>query len=219
MNEELYSITPGKRTSPYLKGRRNLIILGIIVVFGALCAIVGYSFWHSTTYSATVSLTYTPVSATATLDGSPIQSGNTKVKPGTHTITIKKDGFATQSSSIVATKDQTNTVNVVLVSNSPSTADWYLNNPADQTINEAIGADTAAAAADQLQATFPVSSILPLTGPSYSVDYGASPDKNGQFAIFITYYTVAGKQDALNAIQSLGYNPSDYEVIYTDGTQ
>lgn len=219
MNEELYNITPGKRASSYVKWRRNLIIVGIIVIFGGLFAFVGYSFWHSNTYSATILLTYTPTSAVATINGEPIQSGKTKVKPGTYTIMIKKDGFASQSSSVVATKDQTNTVSVSLLSNNPSTADWYNNNPADQTINESLGAQSAAAAADQLQATFPVSSILPLAGPSYEVDYGASPDKNGQFAIFITFYTVTGKQDALDAIQALGYSASDYETIYTDGTK
>jgi hypothetical protein len=219
MNEELYNITPTKTRVPYIKWRRNLIIFAGIIVFVGVLAVAGYNIWYNSVYSATISLTYAPTSATATINDKPIQSGQTKVKPGTYEVVIKKDGFATNSSTVNASKGQTSTITVSLLSNDASTADWYANNPGDQTINEAVGAANAETSESQLEATFPVSKILPLTGPTYAADYGSSPDKTGQFAIFITYYTDTGKQDALDAIRSLGYNTSDYEIIYTDGAQ
>lgn len=61
-----------------------------------------------------------------------------------------------------------------------------------------------------------IAKILPLSGPTYNVTFTDSPDKSS-YILVITYYTDTGKQDALSAIQSLNYNPSDYEITYING--
>jgi len=68
------------------------------------------------------------------------------------------------------------------------------------------------------QAFLPIVKDLPLDGQTFSINYGNSPDKTDAYALFVTYYTNTGQQDALNALQTLGYNPSNYEIIYTNAT-
>jgi len=58
-----------------------------------------------------------------------------------------------------------------------------------------------------------IASILPLDGPTYRVVLQTSTTKEDSYALFITYYGDAGKQDALEAIRSLGFEPNDYEII------
>ncbi|MDB5167002.1 MAG: hypothetical protein JWN26_147 [Candidatus Saccharibacteria bacterium] len=214
---DFYNTEPIKVVSKYNKRRIWLIAFAFFVVFVGVLLISGYYIWYNNTYNATISLSYAPVSAAATMDGKPINAGDTKVEPGSYTIVVKKSGFTDNTSTVVAKKDQSTPVIIALTPNSPSTASWYSNNPQDQKINEAIGAKNAASSAVELQDTFPVANVLPLTGPSYQADYGTSPTKKGQFAIFVTYYTTTGQQDARDALVSLGYNPSDYEIIYING--
>jgi hypothetical protein len=64
-----------------------------------------------------------------------------------------------------------------------------------------------------------ISEILPLSGPTYLVDFNDSVSEQNTAALVITYYTSTGQEDALTALQSLGYNPSNYQITYIDGTQ
>lgn len=59
---------------------------------------------------------------------------------------------------------------------------------------------------------------LPLTSITYRITYGNSPTNKSTYALFVDMYESTGKQDALSAIQSFGYNPADFEIIYTDKT-
>jgi len=58
---------------------------------------------------------------------------------------------------------------------------------------------------------------LPLAGPSYYITTTNSKVTEGGTALLVTYYTVNGQQNALNALQSLGFNPAEYEIIYQNG--
>jgi len=55
---------------------------------------------------------------------------------------------------------------------------------------------------------------LPLAGESYRITYTASPTKIGNYALEVTYYEVIGQKDALGALRSLGFDPSNYEIVY-----
>ena len=81
-----------------------------------------------------------------------------------------------------------------------------------QSLNDQAYDDSQA----QMLKDFPIVKILPLVGPyeTYRVDYGVSPTKPGQTAVYITYLGNDDKQAALDAIKKAGYNPDDYEIIY-----
>jgi len=61
-----------------------------------------------------------------------------------------------------------------------------------------------------------ISSILPLQGPTYRIVLQPSTTKEGSYALAITTYSVAGRQDALQALRALEYKPEDYEIVYID---
>jgi len=65
-----------------------------------------------------------------------------------------------------------------------------------------------------VEVDFPLGLDLPLTGPNFSIDY---TQENSKYTVFITYYTEAGKQEALDALISLGYNPAEYTITYQAG--
>lgn len=58
-----------------------------------------------------------------------------------------------------------------------------------------------------------IAKILPLSGLNYKIIYDKANNKSG-YKLIITYYSEAGKKEALDAITSLGYNPASYEIAY-----
>jgi len=112
-------------------------------------------------------------------------------------------------------------VGLVLGSNSPSTVNWYQTHPGDQQLSQVIGGKNFDLAAKRQSQKNPLIKSLPFVDQLYRVDYGQSqkhtsdPDAVG---IYITYYSQAGKQQALDWIKFKGFDPSKLEIIYKDKT-
>jgi hypothetical protein len=64
----------------------------------------------------------------------------------------------------------------------------------------------------------PLISKLPLdVSPAFIIDYGASvkyPDDPTKIAIYIFSANPSNKHDAISSIYFLGYDPSDYEIVF-----
>lgn len=197
---------------------RKKLLIGVVVAFFVIAiGVISYIAWYKSTYSAALSLIYTPASAIATANGQTVQSGTTAMKPGTYTIIIKKSGFSTSTNKVTLTKNNTSTVTAILASNSPETSGWYNSHPADQSIKERIGAINSTNASSNLQQNFKVANILPPNGPDYSISYGTSPDHQGQYALYISYTGGSqGQQDAVSVVSNQGYNAYNYEIVWTD---
>lgn len=209
----LNNIQQGWRAlSPRIKGVIN--ILTVLVIFVGIPTSL---YLYNTVYSATINLTFAPKSATATIGSQKAGSGDNKVKPGTYTVTIMKDGFTTYTETITVSEKQTVSISAVLESNDPSTANWYQEHTEDYSISQSIGDSAADAAVDYVTNDFPIANDLPIVGlyNSYRVDYGKSPTASGRYALYISYQTDAYKQEALNAIRDAGYDIAQYEVIYS----
>lgn len=200
---------------------RWLIIAAPVVIIFIL---IGFATHDHIVLTATVELSFTPSSATATLNGKTYKNGEHKIKPGKYDVKIQKDGFASYSGSFTVKANENQYVGVALKSNSAKTADYYDNNMDDAMRREGINDRRAnAEAVDQLK-KYPIIKILPLivseyTGNyseyiEYRIDYGNSPTKAGSLAIFITDKTGGNEQRAKDLLRSKGYNPDDYEIIY-----
>lgn len=197
--------------------RRNILISIIIAFFIIGMVAIIYVAWYKNTHTATLNLLYTPASAAATANGVVVSAGNTQLVPGTYTVVIKKSGFNTYTDKIILAKNSSQTVTAALVSNSPSTSNWYTTHPSDQRIKERIGAISSEYASNEIHNYFQIATVLPLNGRDYSVNYGTSPDHSGQYALYISYTGgPKGQQDAVNTINNMGYNAYNYEIVWTD---
>lgn len=194
---------------------RGIVIVALIVVAFIIVPLVLYS--QNLIYSSTINLKFAPKSATATIGSSGARFGDNKVRPGTYTVTIAKKGFATYTEKVTVKDGQTVAIAAALVSNDPSTADWYQTHTEDYSIAQSIGDDAADQAHADMKREFPIAQALPIVGlySTYRVDYGKSQTRTGKYAVYISYQTEADKQKAIQAVKDAGYNLSDYEVIYT----
>ena len=115
---------------------RELIITLLI---GILTFWVGWTIYYYSTYSAVISLSFTPSSATATLNNLPAKSGDNRVKPGDYDVKIAMDGFTTYTTKVSVKTNETKLVYVALESNSADTANYYSDNPDEAMKREGIG--------------------------------------------------------------------------------
>ena len=201
--------------------RLKFIILAIIIFVVGIASYATMHIVRSNTYSAHVSLSVAPLSSIVTVNGNVVKGTLLAVKPGKVTVVVSKSGFATQSQTVTTSKGKTSDITVALISNSPSTANWYLNHPADQQELEVITGKNYNAAVQQSIQRLPLVASLPFIDLYYRVDYGQSvahPNDPNAVAIYITYYSQDGKQQALDWLKFKGYDPATLEIIYTDKT-
>jgi|GEM_PF-1453093 len=167
-------------------------------------------------YSATITLTYAPKSSDVKIGSTQGVFGDNDVQPGTYKVVISKKGFDTYTEEVTVTYGQKVSVEAALVSNDPSTANWYQTHTEDYTIAQGITDRKADKQYANMIETFPIAKDLPIVGlySAYRVDYGVSPTEQGKLAVYITSQTEAYKQQAIAAVQAKGYDLANYEVVY-----
>jgi hypothetical protein len=173
-------------------------------------------------FSAKLNIVVTPKDSVATVNGKKITPSILRVKPGSYTIKVTRTGFTDYSATVTATKGVTKFVGVALIPNSPQTANWYTNNPADQLKNQQISSQNFDIQSEALTKSNPLIQNLPFIDErsNYRIDYGFSklhPDDTNAVAIYIT--TNAGdqtaKDGALGWLHFMGYDPAKLEIIYS----
>jgi len=168
-------------------------------------------------YTAKINLLVAPAESKILINGQGRGSGLIRVKPGKYKITVTMSGFSTYTITVNALKGQTKLVGAVLVSNSPTTANWYYNHPSDEKIAEGISSKANMAASQQAVQTVPLIQLLPFTGPGfeYQINYGSEPGSSSAIPIiYITAQSQQAQQDALAWIRTVGYNPSKMTIQY-----
>ena len=200
----------------YTGTNKRTVIIVTIIVTTVLLGVLGFLTIQHIKKTATITIEYAPVSATAFINNKKASKDN-KVEPGTYEVVIKKDGFRTNTQKVTVKNKEIKTVLAVLSPNSDSTKDWYSNNEEDQNMAQYIFDSKAAEDAAAAASSFKISSILPYIGPKYSyrIDYGVSKKKKSKQAVYISYYTDSGKKAAQDYIVSKGYKLEDYEIIYS----
>lgn len=190
-----------------------LVVFIIVFVF-----LIYYSIRQST-YTAKIDLLVAPASSKILINGHGRGSGTINAKPGTYKITVSMTGFSADTVTISVAKNQTKSVGIVLVSDSPSTEGWYLNHPSDEKIAEGISSKQNVAAAQQAVSSVPLIKLLPFTGPNfeYQINYGSKTGSNSPIPIiYITAQSQQADQDALAWIRSVGYDPSKMTIEYVN---
>ncbi|MBQ3310046.1 PEGA domain-containing protein [Candidatus Saccharibacteria bacterium] len=171
-----------RRTLSYFprKGRRwiinnsikkRLIIVAIITfIIAAIAAIIIAVYFQIN--SATLKLHVAPSFATITINDDPTSRGNKHLRPGNYTVTISAEGFSPYSESITLEAGETKELVVGLISNDPSTANYYETHPEDAEIYTWAASIDFSKKSQQQLADYPILNYLPLKNSSYSIGTG-----------------------------------------------
>ena len=151
------------------------------------------------------------------LDGKKIKSGINQTEPGKHSIVVKHNDFTTHKSIV---ESKLNKIVPLPIGLEPSTAAgvaWKQKNGDEYTKLQAIGDQNfeseSKAAVDQ----YPIISELPKDmSPLFRIDYGISKKypSSEKIALYVSSRNPVEKQNALSYIYGMGYDPSDYEIIF-----
>ena len=102
--------------------------------------------------------------------------------------------------------------------------DWYLSHEEDQMILNTIGGEQAVRESQEYSKNYPISTILPIIYADYDkewnyteyrIDGGDFDECSKDFCVKITDVTGGNEDAAMQKIRDSGFNPDDYEVIYS----
>ncbi|HUD03715.1 MAG TPA: PEGA domain-containing protein [Patescibacteria group bacterium] len=201
-----------------MMGRKKLLI--IIIVISAVLFVSVFIFNAIRNSSKdTIILTVAPKKSSIIMDAhTVIHPGTIKVAPGNHTINVTYSGFASTEKSFTTTKNQVINVWVALSPNSPVGNNFISSNQNEFLEVEKIAGQEFDQGANQIANLYPIIKKLPYDiFPIFRIDYGASkkyPNNPTRIALYISVTHPSDKQDALITIYDMGYDPSDYEIIF-----
>lgn len=162
-----------------------------------------------------VTISAVPRDASVTINGKVASSGTHWLIPGNYTVTASKEGFKQRTKTVIATKDKKqNAVALSLAPQSEKAQKWAEANERAYKANEAYGAIEARANGEYFRVQHPIASVLPYTDPYFTLAYEAQPDNS----IVLTVATTSPRYRylAIEKLRELGYNPSDFRVMFTD---
>lgn len=198
-----------------MNNKNKLLVAGSILLF-LFVVLITLSFTQS---SKNLSIEVAPDSADLTLDGKKISSGDISVSVGSHTIKASMAGFGTVTKKVdVSTK----IVSVALLLD-PTTQeglDFLKSHPKEQLHRESIGGKNTEDRAREIAKKTPLIKYLPFIDREFRIDYGASANNRADTtasAIYVTYYSASGKQQAIDWIKFKGFDPNLLELFYIDG--
>lgn len=201
-----------------MMARKRLWVLTVLVLIGG-AIILAFITRSNSKNSSSIELVVAPSDSSMKIDGKEVKSGLIKLAPGRHLVSAQRTGFITQQEDITLANKESRFVGMVLVSNSPDTADWYKTHDADlvQSINNRLFDQTS----KDVTKSNPLLKLLPHIGPAltYRIDYGvpSAASKTGEPAIYIRYRTELDKQSALKWIKDQEADPASLDIVYVPG--
>jgi len=195
---------------------RKLIytILGLC----ALLALMTLLFRGALHQTGTVKLTKVPSEMALTIDGKTASGSTFTLSTGTHKIAGKFDGFTDKTIKINVKSGQTITSEFFLDVKDNVGYAWLINHPLEGALTSGKSSKEFDKNSEKALKDTPFIRELPQYGPNFRIDYGNSlkrPTDSSAVAIYIQASTPIGRQNALDLIRQLTYDPSDMEIIFT----
>lgn len=198
---------------------RNKILPLVILVVIVVAGLTVFSLMKP---KPDVDFVFSPSVSKAVVDGKKgVKQGKVYLAPGKHTVKVSFPGFADKSQTFSVTASSVQKVTVLLIPNSQAGYDWLNAHPSEGALRENIGSQNYLSEDQQRLKKYPIIKDLPHVDNFYRIDSGKSqmhPNDSTAVAIYITFYSEEGKQQALQWMSFKGYNPADYEIIYQDKT-
>ncbi|MFS8119594.1 MAG: PEGA domain-containing protein [Microcoleus sp.] len=194
------------------------IWLIILVVIGLL-GFASWQVWLRLSHG-TLQLTASPTDVIVTIDNTKkTNAGAISLVAGKHTIEVSRDSFKSVRFDMTITADKTVSKDVFLdFTDATSAASWAAQNPVQAQEREAQAGKSITDSGNKLMTSDPILNQLPHQAPSYIINYGTSvkhPDDPNAIALYIYTAAADAKAKAMTWMESQGFNPSTYEIIYS----
>jgi len=191
---------------------RWLLIGGIVSFILIIVAISVGNIIYGNMYSATLYLLVAPSDSKILMNGEPITNGERKIKPGNYEIEISREGFDTETKSILVESGELDEVFIALTSNDPSTADWYDTHEEDAGVVEAILNQEYSEAAEKMEEKYDIVDDLPVYNYSYILGYGTCADDGGPDFCVVIRAEFGYRDEAVKYLQDTGKDLGKYYV-------
>lgn len=206
--------------NPEQQSLKPYVALAIFIAI-VVGVILGINYYSNHFGTIIVTEIYPPDATVQIDDKKPGKAGRIKTTPGDHTLKVSRNGFKDSTIKVIIQQDEKKRVCKLLEPNAEAGFIWMRKHPKEVARGEGCaGEETANNAQKALERT-PIIAKLPFIDQLYRIDYGKSekyPNDNLATAIYITYYSEAGKAQALEIIKFWGYDPASLEIIYRSST-
>lgn len=205
----------------YLRKYRWAILAGLV----CLCVVIAGGVWLLQQRQAKeragklpVAVTVVPSDATVTLsNGTKLRSkGDSYVKAGVYTVSVKKKGFVSHAQELIVSKETVPYVYVGLEGNSKQAKEWQQRHIRDYQQLELLTVRKNRTYNAKFKTANPIVRVLPIKDPYYTVDY-RSPD-GAAIELMIWGTSPKNRQAALDAVRAKGFDPTDYTITYENFT-
>lgn len=161
-----------------------------------------------------VTIYVVPKDAKITVDGNNAKAGKVFLTKDKHTIKAKKTGFKDTSETITL-GEETRNVYLLLAADSSEALDWSKKHAGDYSKTEGLVGEETVQNGVQFQKTNPIVKLLPYHSLIFNIDYSLSKDSNG-VVLQIKAGNSIDRSLAIGQIRNWGYDPSDFEIVFTD---
>lgn len=197
---------------------KKLLLFIALAVFavGVIIFIIFYQNTRNRELSASIVLEVVPSGARSTINGRGVGQGTIKLKPGNAEIVISKNGFETIRQTVMLKEGESKYLGFALVSNSPSTADWYQKHPEDAKRAENLSSLNYDQVSSDNSQENPFILKLPFVSSDeqFRIDYGQSETDSNRIVIYISANSQEARNAALEWIRSVGYDPSKLNIVF-----
>jgi hypothetical protein len=157
----------------------------------------------------------TPHDATVKLDGNVVGKGTEYVEPGKHQFVLTHPAFKEKKVDFEIKAGETQGFDIwsVPLDDSVGRA-WLEQNPEEAMKIDGYGSAEYIRESERVFDNNAILSELPIIDRGFRIDHGFS--KEGRdFALYIQSADEEGKQAALDTLEYMGYDPKNFEIIYT----
>jgi DNA-binding MarR family transcriptional regulator len=195
---------------------RAILITILLIVVAAIAA--GIYFSASRAGKIAVTVAVVPSDAHTTVDGQSVSSGTIYLKPGSYTVTSKKDGFADYSEKQQIEDNQSS----IVVSLTPESADakkWADDHNSEYLANESLAGQAADTFSNDFRDKNPIVNVLPYDNYIFTIGYENDQSDPTNNSVIITIDAPEGYRNAaIDQIRSLGYDPTTLNIKFRNYT-
>ena len=151
-------------------------------------------------------------------DTTTLKPGHHKLKTGTHTIKASRQDFYDQTKEFTTTSGRDNAVWFVMEPSTSAGIEYLDTHQADFEKVYEIANSQVVDDINTKTANYPIIKSLPASAQGlYVINYQQSkkhPNDSSKLALYITADYPVGRLSAIEYIYSLGFDPSDYEIVF-----